>query len=139
MNLVVISGNLSKDVELRYTKNNTPVATFHIAVNRENEGVDFFPVVVWNKQAENCDKYLEKGSKVLIKGRMETRSYEVNDEKRNITEVIAERVEFIGNKKEQAPTTEAPQKEAANPFEEFGQQFEVGHQIEIDEESDLPF
>ena len=100
MNKIILIGNLSKDVEMRQTNNGKAVANFSIAVGRtfSNE-TDFFNVTVWNNQAENCVKYLKKGSKVGIVGTLQNRSYEANDGiKRTITEIVANEVEFLSPK-----------------------------------------
>lgn len=107
MNKVILIGRLTKDPEIRYTTKNNPVASFTLAVNRDyiNENgereADFINIVVWNKQAENCSKYINKGSQISIEGRIQTRSYEdKNGEKRYTTEVIADQVHFLDNKKD---------------------------------------
>ena len=105
MNKVFLIGRLTKDPELRYTGNNTPVASFSLAINRnfsnqqgESE-TDFINIVVWNKQAEVVKNYLTKGSQVAIDGRIQTRSYDdQNGQKRYVTEVVANNVEFVGSK-----------------------------------------
>ena len=97
MNKVVLIGRLTRDPELRYTGNNTAVASFTLAVNRpfsnqqgEREA-DFINVVVWRKQAENVKNYLSQGSQAAVEGRLETRTYDdINGQKRFIPEVIAE-------------------------------------------------
>ena len=137
MNVIVLKGNIATDIELRYTSNNTPVATFNLAVQRMNdrEKADFFPIVVWDKQAENIDKYCSKGSPILIKGRLQTRSYDnANGQKVKVTEVLAELVEFLQKAQQEEKPKEEPKQET-NPFEEFGKQIE----IEIDEDEALPF
>ena len=137
MNVIVLKGNIATDIELRYTSNNTPVATFNLAVQRMNdrEKADFFPIVVWDKQAENIDKYCSKGSPILIKGRLQTRSYDnTNGQKVKVTEVLAELVEFLQKAQQEEKQKEEPKQET-NPFEEFGKQIE----IEIDEDEALPF
>ncbi len=101
MNNVVLIGNLAKDPELRYTGTGKAVTTLTVAVNRgfgkDNEA-DFIPVVVWEKQAENCANYLSKGSKVGVQGRIQVRSYETqNGEKRYVTEVVGSQVEFLSS------------------------------------------
>ena len=109
MNKVILIGRLTKDVELRYTQtNNTAVASFSIAVNRkfvktgEERQADFFNIIAWNKLAENISKYLFKGNQVAISGRLETRSWDdQNGQKHYVTEVIAEEIDFIGNKNKQ--------------------------------------
>lgn len=103
MNKVIMVANLSKDVEKRETATGKTVANFSIAVARfGGEGADFFNVVVWGNQAENCATYLKKGSKVGIVGTLQNRSYEANDgTKRTITEIVAEQVEFLTPKQAQ--------------------------------------
>jgi single-strand DNA-binding protein len=100
MNLVEITGNLTKDVETRATQSGKSVATLSVAVKRpHSDETDFFNVVVWGNQAENCAKYLKKGSKVGIVGTLQNRSYEANDgTKRTITEIVATEVEFLSPK-----------------------------------------
>ena len=100
MNKVILIGRLTKEPELRYTTNNIAVTTFTLAVDRiGSEETDFINIVVWRKQAENCQKYLEKGSKVAVEGSIQTRNYEdKNGNKRHITEVIAENVQFLDSK-----------------------------------------
>lgn len=137
MNVIVLKGNIATDIELRHTKEGTPVATFNLAVQRMNdrEKADFFPIVVWDKQAENIDKYCSKGSPILIKGRLQTRSYDnANGQKVKVTEVLAELVEFLQKAQQEEKPKEEPKQET-NPFEEFGKQIE----IEIDEDEALPF
>ncbi len=116
MNKVEEVGRLARDPELRYTPNNRPVAQFTIAVKRryakEEDTVkaDFFRVVVWGKQAENCKTYLNQGSLVGIVGELRNRNYEDNNGvKHYLTEILASEVHFLSNKKsepDQAPTPE---------------------------------
>jgi single-strand DNA-binding protein len=103
MNKFLCTGNLTRDVEKRETNNGKAVANFSIAVARfGGEDADFFNVTVWGNQAENCAKYLKKGSKVGIVGTLQNRSYEANDgTKRTITEIVAEQVEFLSPKQEE--------------------------------------
>lgn len=111
LNQVVLIGNLTRDPELRYTPDGTPVASFTIAVNRpfvnrqgEREA-DFVPIVVWRKRAETCSEYLMKGSQVAIEGRLQVRNYEDKDGIRKwVTEVIARRVDFLQRLKKQFPS-----------------------------------
>lgn len=111
LNQVVLIGNLTRDPDLRYTPDGTPVASFTIAVNRpfvnrqgEREA-DFVPIVVWRKRAETCSEYLMKGSQVAIQGRLQVRNYEDKDGIRKwVTEVIAGRVDFLQRLKKQFPS-----------------------------------
>jgi single-strand DNA-binding protein len=104
-NKVLLMGNLTKDPELRYTPQGTAVVNLRLAVNRrfrdrnqeQKEEVCFITAVVWDKQAETCNQYLHKGSPVFVEGRLQSRSWEDNSgQKRNVIEVRAERVQFLG-------------------------------------------
>lgn len=103
MNKILLIGRLVRDPELKYTPNGKAVCTFTLAVNREfkREGeqeADFINIVVWNKSGENCAKYLGKGRQAAIEGRLQIRTYDGDDgKKRWVTEVVADRVEFIGS------------------------------------------
>ena len=105
MNKVFLIGRLTRDPELRYTSSNIPSARFSLAVDRpftsqsgERE-TDFINIVVWRKQAENVKNYLTQGSQAAIEGRIQVRSYDdQSGQKRYITEVIADNVEFLGSR-----------------------------------------
>ena len=105
MNQVVLIGGLPRDPELSYTPNTqTAVCRFTVAVDRpkrngEDNGTDYIRIVVWGRQAENCDRYLSKGSKVAVQGRIETGSY-TNREGQKVytTEVVANNVEFLSTR-----------------------------------------
>ncbi len=102
LNRVILIGRLTADPELRYTQSGTAVANFRIAVDRpftnqsgERE-TDFIPIVVWDKQAETCANYLNKGRLVAVDGRMQVRSYDAQDGSRRwVTEVVAQDVRFL--------------------------------------------
>ena len=115
MNKVILTGHISRDIETRQTASGKAVANFSIAVARfGGEGADFFNITVWGNQAENCAKYLKKGSKVGIVGTLQNRSYEDNDgTKRTVTEINASEVEFLSPKQaeESVATRERPQLE----------------------------
>ncbi len=115
LNRVVLIGRLTRDPELRYTPaGGVAVATFTLAVNRRfrTEGrqeADFIPVVVWQKLAETCAKYLVKGSQVAVEGRLQLRSYEDREgQKRNVAEVVAENVQFLGGSRDRQQEPEQP-------------------------------
>ena len=125
LNKVFLIGNLVRPPELRYTPSGTAVADMRIAVNRsfttqggeKRDDTCFLTVVVWGKQAEACGEYLDKGRPILVEGRLQTREWETKDgQKRNVVEVVAERVQFLGRGKEdgRAPAT-VP---SAEPFSE---------------------
>lgn len=102
MNKVILVGNLTRDPELSETPSGVAVCRFAIAVTRDyansdgNRETDFFNITVWRGRAENCGKYLKKGNKVAVVGSLQNRSYEDKDGiKRNVTDVIANEVEFL--------------------------------------------
>ncbi|MBR2247718.1 MAG: single-stranded DNA-binding protein [Bacilli bacterium] len=157
MNKVFLIGRLTRDPELRYTGSNTPVATFSIAINRNftnSQGereADFINIVVWRKQAENVKNYLQQGSQVAIDGRIQTRNYEDKEgQKRYVTEVVADNVEFLGSKnsannsntkkdnEEPTPYDFGDKEEPkgtdveSNPFADFGSSIEIS-------DDELPF
>lgn len=106
VNKVILIGNLGADPELRYTPNgNRPVATLRIATSdsyKDKAGVkqertEWHTVTVWGDQAENCNKYLGKGRSVYVEGRLQTRQWDDKEGiKRYSTDVVAERVQFLG-------------------------------------------
>lgn len=103
MNKVILMGRLTKDVELRYTQNNTPVATFTLAVNRKmskEKETDFINIVAWNKNAEFVSQYFKKGQQVLVSGRLQVRTWEDEKGKHTVYEVVAEENEFADSKKD---------------------------------------
>lgn len=100
MNYSVMIGNLTKDPDYRQTSSGHSVTTFTLAVQRKlpkeaERTADFIPVVCWRGLADVCRKYLAKGSKVAVVGKIQTRNYESNGEKRYVTELIADDVEFL--------------------------------------------
>jgi single-strand DNA-binding protein len=109
LNKVVLIGRITKDIELRYTPNGVATANFFLAVQRNYKNqngeyeADFIPIVVWRKQAESCAKYLAKGRMVAVAGRIQTRSYEQDGQRRYTWEVVADEVQFLdrGEKKEE--------------------------------------
>ena len=122
MNKVILIGNLTRDPELSTTNSGVSVCRFGIAVQRNfqnNDGerdVDFFNIVVWRAKGENCHKFLKKGSKCAVIGRLQNSSYEASDgTKRNVTDIIADDVEFLSTKSSDdgapARSAEAPRVE----------------------------
>ena len=107
VNKVILIGNLGRDPELRYTKDGKAVANFTVATNdrwRDREGnnqerTEWHRIVVWDKQAENCAQYLQKGRSVYIEGRLQTREWEDKEgQKRQTTEIVAQQVTFLGSR-----------------------------------------
>lgn len=106
MNVVALIGNLTRDPEVRYTNDHMAIASFSIAINRPPKkdgtegGADFPRVTVFGKQAENCERFLHRGSKVGIVGKIQTGSYEKDGQKVYTTDIVADRVEFLGRPQE---------------------------------------
>lgn len=147
MNKVILIGNLTRDVELRYTQSNIACAEFDVAINngKDNEGnnrpADFIRVAVWEKSAENMAKYTHKGSKVAVEGSIKNQSWEdENGNKKYKTYVLARRVMFLDTKKSEEPLPQEPDyltnkksnQEENDPFASFGESLEIS-------DNDLPF
>ena len=128
-NLVVLTGRLTADPELKYTPNNIPVTSFSIAVSRpyksgEESQADFINIVAWRQRAEFITKYFSKGSMIGIEGSIQTRRYTDKDgKKRTAFEVVANNVQFVESKRDGgAAASDAPvsfSNASANEFTEL--------------------
>ena len=107
INRVILTGNLTRDPELRNTSSGMPVCSLRIAVNTRRKSGDewvekpnYFDVTVWGKQGENCANYLEKGRPIAIDGRLEWREYTKEGESspRQAVEIVADSVQFLGGR-----------------------------------------
>jgi single-strand DNA-binding protein len=108
VNVVVITGNLTRDPELRHTGGGTPICELRVAVNsrRKNsqsgeweDKPNYFDVKVWGAQGENCSNYLSKGRPVAVEGRLDWREWEAKDGgKRQKVEIVANSVQFLGSR-----------------------------------------
>jgi single-strand DNA-binding protein len=109
VNVVVITGNLTQDPELRHTGGGTAVCELRVAVNssRKNgqtgeweDKANYFNVTVWGAQGENCANYLSKGRPVAVEGRLDWREWEAKDGsgKRQAVSIVANRVQFLGSR-----------------------------------------
>lgn len=120
LNKVFLIGNLTRDPELRYTPSGLAVVNLRLAVNRrykdrngeQKEEVCFVTVTAWDKQAEVCNQYLQKGKPVFIEGRLQSRSWETADgQKRNVLDIRAERIQFLGSAKSAGVVSAEPNAE----------------------------
>lgn len=126
VNKAIIYGNLTRDPELRSLPSGGKVSSFSVATNRvwksqdgsKQEATDFHNIVVFGRQAENVAQYLRKGSGVLVEGRMQTRSWEQDGQKKYRTEIVADRVQF-GPRTGGGGGSTAPSKAAAPAKEEI--------------------
>jgi len=100
INTCTFLGRLTKDVELRYTNSEKPVASFTIAVDRMRDGCDFIPCVAWEKTATFIDQYFKKGSPIAVNGEMRCRDWQDKEgKKRTSIECLITRASFCGDKK----------------------------------------
>lgn len=148
MNKIILLGRLTRDPEVRYTPTGKVVCQFTLAVDRpfaNQDGqreADFIPVVIWGKQAETCGNSLTKGQRVLVEGRLQVRSYDAKDgSKRYVSEVIADRFEFIERKADSmaAHSNSNPTRSNNNPApaKNGGSMESFGSAVPFDEE--IPF
>lgn len=134
MNKVILIGNLTRDPGYGETQSGISFCNFSIAVNRpynDSNGerqTDFFNIKTWRGQADNCAKYLRKGSKVGVVGSLQTRTYEDNDgNKRNVTEIVANEVEFLSSANKSDDSGETTRAQRSRP------------ELEPIDDGDLPF
>jgi len=148
VNRIILLGRLVRDPEVRYTPGGKVVCQFTLAVDRpfaNQEGqreADFIPVVIWGKSAETCGNSLTKGQRALVEGRLQIRNYDAKDgTKRYVTEVVADRFEFIERKGDFAARgSQAPQggyTPAASSSSNGGAMDSFGSAVPFDEE--IPF
>ena len=118
MNMVALVGNLASEPQLRQTGNGRAVCTFRVAVSRVGgEQADFFTVVAWERQAEVCQEFLTLGRRVGIEGRLHHSTWEAAEGRRSKVEVVAHRVELLGNRpRSEADTRAAAEAIADDPF-----------------------
>ena len=126
MNKAFLIGNLTRDPELRTLPSGVSVCTFTIAINRKfvnQQGVreaDFLNIVAWRQLGETCARYLSKGRKVAIDGRLQARSFDAQGgSKRYITEIIADQVEFLPSGQARNESVSPEEKPAVAPTNEF--------------------
>lgn len=158
LNVVVLTGRLVADPELKTTQSGNSVCTFRVAVDRsyapqgEERKADFITVTAWRKTAEFVSKYFQKGSMISVQGRLETRQYQdKNGNNRTATEVLAAEVGFCGHKAADKPAvrdfdqqTESYTSEAKSSYSapQAAQNFSQGSAddfAEITDDGDLPF
>lgn len=139
MNRCVLIGRLTRDPELRSSTQGIPVCTFTLAVDRPvrnsdgNRQADFFNIVVWRQQADNCARFLQKGSQCAVNGTIQNRSYEKDGQTRYITEIIADRVEFLSRPNQQGAGTNSP------AYDDFGRKETIEDLPSVEDDTELPF
>lgn len=125
LNKVMLIGNLGRDPEMRYTPSGRPVTAFSLAVNRSwtmadgerREETEWFNIVAWGDLAERCNKYLRKGERVYIDGRLQTRSWEGTDgQKHSRTEVVASEMLMLDGRTREEETAQGDMPGDEIPF-----------------------
>ena len=136
INKVILMGRLTRDPELRHTGSGTPVASFTVAVDDgygDNKTTNFINCVAWSKSAEFVSNYFTKGKMIIVIGKIQTRSLEGQDGKKNyITEVVASEVSFGETKKNYSENASIPQRQAVTDNSGF-------EQVTDAEDDGLPF
>lgn len=127
VNSVTLIGRLTKDIEMRQTSSGKSVASFTLAVDRiptlKEQSADFFMVTVWDKQAENMERYCHKGSLIAVQGRLHSGSYENKQgEKVYYVDVTASYVQFLDTKKDSQQQVNQPRSENLGAQSSFNQQ-----------------
>jgi single-strand DNA-binding protein len=137
INRVVLTGRLSKDVELKYTQSGKSVASFTLAVNDNfnKEKTHWINCTVWGKPAESCAQYIGKGSLVAVDGRINTRDYENNEGRKvYITEVVADSVQFLDSKK----SGDKPVDKPLDQWDDIGKEIKL-EDMNLPDEDIIPF
>ena len=148
MNKILIIGNLGSDPEMRYTPNGNPVTSFTVATNRrykasdgENrEETEWFRISAWNRLAETCNQYLQRGSKVYVEGRLSSRTYVGNDgETRVSLDVNASEVRFIDSRGANTSSSGGFSEGGSNPDSTGSSSSTASIEDEGEIEDDLPW
>lgn len=146
INKAILMGRLTRDPELRHTNSGTPVCSFSIAINNgygENQTTDFINCVAWNKQAEFVERNFSKGKMIIVVGRIQTRTWEGTDGKKNYaTEVVANEVSFGESKRSSEESSaggfERPQA-AASDMPSMPEALSDSGFVPQETDDDLPF
>lgn len=127
LNKVMLIGNLGRDPEIKYSQSGIAVCNLAIATSEQwtdrnsgerQEKTEWHRVVVFGKQAETCEKYLSKGSKIYVEGRLQTRSWEKDGQTHYTTEIVVSNFQFLGDKQDQGQGQSGGQ----NQYQQGGQQ-----------------
>ena len=139
MNKTILVGRNVKEIEYRTTTSGKGATAFTIAVNRDFKNAngeteaDFINCVAYGKTAELLSKYVKKGDRLAVEGRIQVRNYDNQEGKKvYVTEVIVQNIEFLETKSNKKEETPAPEETTSDPFKEFGEELELT-------DADLPF
>lgn len=143
VNMVIIAGNLTKDVEVKYTNSSTAIATFSVAVNERwkdkdgqtKEKAHFIDCDAWGKTGENIGKYFKRGDPIMVVGKLNFQQWEKDGQKRSKLTVTVDRFEFVGGSKDRA-ADEKPGLEKLATAGKGASPVPVGNAIQ---DADIPF
>ena len=147
LNRIVIHGRLARDPELRYTQSQVPVASFTVACDRHytsdsgERGVDFIDVVAWRSTGEFVNKYFQKGSLIIVDGRLQSRKWTDKEGNKRVSwEINAEHCYFGGSKREDDGGGQSGSYQTPTPQQQAAQQGQPQTFTELDEsDGELPF
>jgi single-strand DNA-binding protein len=147
LNKVMLLGNLTRDPELRYAPNGTPVANFGMAINRRyrqgeewREEVCYVDVVTFGRQAETVGEYLSKGNLTMIEGRLQWRSWETEDgQKRSKHEVVANNVQFMPRMQGDGSGAGVPSRRSDSTYASPAHDMMPPPEMPMPEDDDMPF
>ena len=129
INNVVLTGRITKDIELRRTTSGKTCTSFTLAVNRNKQETDFINCVAWDKVAELLERYTHKGSQIGVEGRIQTRNYDdKNGKKVHVTEVLVNSISFL-----------EPIKSDTSEFHKGVTNTQVSNKSRLESNDDLPF
>jgi single-strand DNA-binding protein len=146
VNKVIIIGRLGQDPEMKAVGQGATVARLNVATSeswvkdgQKQERTEWHRIVVWGKLAEICGKYLAKGRQVYVEGRLQTRSWEDNGQKKYSTEIVASTVQFLGSAGNEATATKDPaMNQSANGGADFNFS-DFGPEPAFNQSEDIPF
>ena len=125
MNKIILIGNITKDLEIKYTKNGKAIVEFNLAVRRDKDITDFINCVAFGMQAENLNKYQGKGSKIAVSGEYRIDIYDKTNGTRGYSHyVLANEIEYLNTKQKEEREVVEEEKTMNNIFEEFGDMVE---------------
>ena len=148
VNKVILVGRLGKDPEVRYTTSGIAVTNFSLATSEfykdrngeRQERTEWHNIVVWDRLAETCAKYLKKGRQVYIEGRLQTREYDDRDgNKRRITEIVATQMQMLGRANEEGGDAPASPAVDLQPAPRARGEENSLHEPPFNPEDDIPF
>ena len=137
VNKVILVGRLGADPEVKHLQNDRAVCNLSVATREQwkdkqtgqkQEKTEWHRVTVWGDQAENCGKFLAKGREVYIEGKLQTRSYDKDGQKHYATDIVADRVVFLGGGGDRDTASQAPRKD-----------HDTGSQVPPDDDDQVPF